>query len=295
MKNIKNNIQKTIFLVTLFFVTQINAQSVAINTDGSTAHASALLDLKSNTQGVLVPRMTAADRLLITSPATGLLVYQTDATAGFYFYNGSAWTSLNGTNGTNGQGVPTGGTANQVLAKVDGTNYNTQWVTPSAGGSSDNLGNHTATQNLAMGNNSITGANNITASGNVTVNSLIITKTTIAITNNSLPGANRILSTDFPITTTPSYIDITAYPTASVPWSLHGIPGGVDGKIVYIRNTNPNYNLSLQLNSTAESNGNKIYAHNNPGSSTGEVIYTFIYQQSLFSGNGGWLYLSKAE
>jgi hypothetical protein len=216
-----------------------------------------------------------------------------------YVCNGATGASGNngatGATGAAGQGVPTGGTANQVLAKVDGTNYNTQWVTPSAGGSSDNLGNHTATQNLAMGNNSITGANNITASGNVTVNSLIITKTTIAITNNSLPGANRILSTDFPITTTPSYIDITAYPTASVPWSLHGIPGGVDGKIVYIRNTNPNYNLSLQLNSTAESNGNKIYAHNNPGSSTGEVIYTFIYQQSLFSGNGGWLYLSKAE
>jgi hypothetical protein len=39
-----------------------------------------------------------------------------------------------GTNGTNGQGVPTGGTANQVLAKVDGTNYNTQWVTPATNG-----------------------------------------------------------------------------------------------------------------------------------------------------------------
>jgi hypothetical protein len=39
-----------------------------------------------------------------------------------------------GTNGTNGTGVPTGGTANQVLAKIDSTNYNTQWVTPSAGG-----------------------------------------------------------------------------------------------------------------------------------------------------------------
>jgi hypothetical protein len=32
-------------------------------------------------------------------------------------------------------GIPNGGTANQVLAKVDGTDYNTQWVTPSAGGS----------------------------------------------------------------------------------------------------------------------------------------------------------------
>jgi hypothetical protein len=39
----------------------------------------------------------------------------------------------NGTNGTNGQGVPVGGTANQVLAKIDATDYNTQWVAPSGG------------------------------------------------------------------------------------------------------------------------------------------------------------------
>ena len=40
-----------------------------------------------------------------------------------------------GTNGTNGQGVPVGGTTGQVLAKVNGTDFNTAWVTPSAGGS----------------------------------------------------------------------------------------------------------------------------------------------------------------
>ena len=39
----------------------------------------------------------------------------------------------NGTNGTNGVGVPSGGSTNQVLAKIDGANYNTQWITlPSA-------------------------------------------------------------------------------------------------------------------------------------------------------------------
>ena len=38
-----------------------------------------------------------------------------------------------GSQGVPGQGVPTGGTANQVLAKIDSTNYNTQWVAPSGG------------------------------------------------------------------------------------------------------------------------------------------------------------------
>lgn len=55
--------------------------------------ASAKLDVSSNNQGVLVPRMTAAQRTAISNPATGLLVYQTDGTSGFYFYNGS-WISL---------------------------------------------------------------------------------------------------------------------------------------------------------------------------------------------------------
>jgi hypothetical protein len=40
-----------------------------------------------------------------------------------------------GAQGPAGQGVPVGGTAGQVLAKVDGTDYNAEWVTPSGGGS----------------------------------------------------------------------------------------------------------------------------------------------------------------
>ncbi|MGZ9677314.1 hypothetical protein [Flavobacterium sp. GNP001] len=132
--------KKLFFLGLSLIALNASAQSVAINTDGSTADPSAILDLKSTNQGVLVPRLTQTQRTAIATPATGLMVYQTDATAGFYFYNGTAWTSLNGTNGTNGtngangQGVPTGGTANQVLAKVNGTDFNTQWITPSGGG-----------------------------------------------------------------------------------------------------------------------------------------------------------------
>ena len=72
----------------------------------------------------------------------------------------------NGTNGTNGQGVPTGGAANQVLAKIDGTNYNTAWVTPAG---ADNLGNHTATTTLNMNSNAITNTTNITATGTATL------------------------------------------------------------------------------------------------------------------------------
>lgn len=65
------------------------AQSVGINEDGSTPDSKAMLDVKSTTKGFLVPRMTAAERGAITSPPTGLIVYQTDGTSGFYYNAGT--------------------------------------------------------------------------------------------------------------------------------------------------------------------------------------------------------------
>lgn len=50
--------------------------------------------LTSTTKGILTPRMTETERLNIVTPATGLLVYQTDNVQGFYFYAGSAWKNL---------------------------------------------------------------------------------------------------------------------------------------------------------------------------------------------------------
>ena len=57
----------------------------------STPDASAALELSATDKGFLPPRMTAAQRTAIGTPATGLMVYQTDGTAGLYVYNGSKW------------------------------------------------------------------------------------------------------------------------------------------------------------------------------------------------------------
>lgn len=72
-------------------------QAVAINTDGSDPHPSALLDLKSTTKGLLIPRMTVAQRRAIANPTYGLLVYQytgdaqPDGRIGFYYRSASGW------------------------------------------------------------------------------------------------------------------------------------------------------------------------------------------------------------
>jgi len=73
-----------LFLMLVLMVT-LSAQSVGINADGSQPNSSAMLDVKSTDKGFLAPRMTAAQRGGITSPATGLLVYQTDGTSGYYY------------------------------------------------------------------------------------------------------------------------------------------------------------------------------------------------------------------
>jgi hypothetical protein len=86
--------KKIVLAILLFVVSTINgfAQSVAINTDGSAADASALLDVKSINKGVLVPRMTKPERNTIASPSTGLLVYvNAPDTVGFSYYNGNNW------------------------------------------------------------------------------------------------------------------------------------------------------------------------------------------------------------
>ena len=82
----------TVFLV-LLFAKSSTAQSVSINQNGSAAHASAMLDVTSTNKGLLIPRMTTNQRTGIPTPATGLLVYDTDINT-FMYFNGSGWTPL---------------------------------------------------------------------------------------------------------------------------------------------------------------------------------------------------------
>ena len=61
----------------------------------TTPHASALLDVEGFTQGVLIPRMSNAQRNAIAAPATGLIIFQTDSVAiepsTFYYWNSYKW------------------------------------------------------------------------------------------------------------------------------------------------------------------------------------------------------------
>ncbi|HEX6169507.1 MAG TPA: hypothetical protein VFZ33_07425 [Chitinophagaceae bacterium] len=85
--------------ITLFIVLvslNVSAQNIAVNTDGSQPDNSAILDIKSNSKGLLTPRMTTLQRTSIAGPAIGLTVFDLD-TYSYWMYRGDingGWTEL---------------------------------------------------------------------------------------------------------------------------------------------------------------------------------------------------------
>ena len=104
------------FIAFLFTASWVNAQNVSINETGATPDNSAMLDITSSNKGLLIPRMDSTTRKNIMNPAEGLMVFDSTYNS-FWYYNGTAWDSIGG------------------------------------GGSSDNLGNHIASQNLQLNDN----------------------------------------------------------------------------------------------------------------------------------------------
>ncbi|MES2650072.1 MAG: tail fiber domain-containing protein [Bacteroidota bacterium] len=98
--------------LSILIALQASAQNVGINSAGVKGDASAMLDVSSDSLGLLVPRMSLQKRNLIKNPSNGLLVFQNTGVTGFYYYD-----------------QPT-----------------TQWKP-----AGDNLGNHTMTSNMVTG------------------------------------------------------------------------------------------------------------------------------------------------
>jgi len=93
----RKNMRILLAMVTIYLgCLPFGYSQVAVNEDGSAAAGSAMLDVKSTSKGFLPPRMTSAQRDAISSPATGLISYNTDF-KGLNFYNGTIWTTLPGT------------------------------------------------------------------------------------------------------------------------------------------------------------------------------------------------------
>ena len=130
-----------LFLLLLAFVMNANGQ-VAVNTDGSLPDNSAMLEVKSSTKGFLPPRValsSANSAAPVSSPVTGLLVYNTAGTGsppnnvipGYYYWNSMRWVPVSSPqgsspgdmlywNGTQWASIPIGGSYGQQLFFCDG-------------------------------------------------------------------------------------------------------------------------------------------------------------------------------
>ena len=95
-----------------------NAQNnVGIGTQSP--EASALLELRSTSQGLLVPRMTTTERNNIAAPADWLLIFNT-TTEEFQYWNGVVWVALSTTGGGSGWSL-TGNTGTSAPTNFLGT------------------------------------------------------------------------------------------------------------------------------------------------------------------------------
>lgn len=227
-------ISATVTAVSIFS-SCILAQGVLIGNSNSSPHLSALLDLDvstmTNKKGVLLPRMTESEKLEISNPSAALMVYQTNSTPGFYYYDGSSW----------------------------------------RGFGSDDLGNHTASENIELqgnwlssdgDNEGITIANNgnvgigvasplaaFHTAGGVQMNALggSGTRMVVADANGNLstqpvptagPGAGGTLNLH--LTDDITDVDVSGvsymYLTTDGNHDIEGLVGGVANQIIYIVN-----------------------------------------------------------
>lgn len=93
-----------IFPFLMIFQTAQSQTGVLIAPTIGTLDNSAMLEIQSTSQGLLVPRMTTAQRIAIATPATGLIVYDTDNNK-FWYYNSTTWSPIAATPGTTAQTI----------------------------------------------------------------------------------------------------------------------------------------------------------------------------------------------
>ena len=158
MKKVK---QAKLFLFIFLLIATVSSQAqVGIGT--ATPAASAQLDVSSTTKGFLPPRMTTVQRNAISSPAAGLIIYNTDCNA-FNYWNGTAWVPFpSNANAPATAGSITGsltpcqnatGIAYSIAAVPGATSYN--WTVPPGTTVASGQGTASITLNIGTTNGNV--------------------------------------------------------------------------------------------------------------------------------------------
>lgn len=188
---------------------QTHAQNVGINEDGSAPNANAILDIKSNSKGILIPRVSTTARLAIPN-INGMLVYDTTARS-FWYNNGTSWQNL----ATGNPGAGTGwaltgndnvndtvdfiGTTGPSLLKIRANNVLSGMIDPTVGINNTYWGFNTGRlihRDTAFANTGIGGfsqSSNVFGSENSSLGFSSLSGNTTGIGNTAV-GADALLS-----------------------------------------------------------------------------------------------------
>ena len=83
-----------LFSILLLLVSVPAFAQIGIGTKTPAASAALEITSSSNNKGILIPRISATQKDAIVGPAEVLLIYQTTAPTGFYYYTGTSWKSM---------------------------------------------------------------------------------------------------------------------------------------------------------------------------------------------------------
>ena len=176
--------KKSTFLLCIFLLATTNFLFAQVGIGTITPNNSSMLDIESTDKGILIPRMTETQKMSVSSPVSGLLIYQIDKEAGFYFYDGSVWLRLvknispNFTGTITSESISSTGTISATSFVGDGSgltgiNFNTVSITTNINDIATNTASINTNQGLIASN---------TAS--ITTNQGAIATNTASITTN---------------------------------------------------------------------------------------------------------------
>ncbi len=228
---------------------------------------SSILEVKSTDKGMLIPRMTQTQRNAISTPATGLMVYQIDATSGFYFYNGSTWIHFVDTT-TSVEKIDdladaqNNNTTNNLMighAGFSGTYYNKYCTALGIGANdnpnTDNSVDYYGDDNTAIGYNALT--SNTIGTDNTAVGMEALTSNTTGNYNTAI-GVNALYSND-------SGGNNTALGENALTFNTSGSNNTSTGYISLHKNTIGSYNTAdgtRALHANTEGNNNTAQGYN---------------------------------
>jgi hypothetical protein len=292
------SMKKIYVLASLAFTVNAFAQGVGISSSSITPDPSAILELRSTTQGLLFPRTTTGS---ISSPAQGLMIFNT-TTNQFSYYDGSAWQAIlgggNGITSLNGLTGSTQAFANgtNVTITSAGTTHTLGWTgqlsvanggTGLAAGTSGGILGYTASGTLASSGLLTQNALLLGGGAGATPTALGSLGTTTSVLHGNVAGAPTygavVLTTDvsgiLPVanggtgSAVQNYVDLTTAQTAAGAKTWSGL-GTFNAGIT---------STGAAINLNASSN----FATNiNTGTSTGAVTIGGTVAQTIAIGNG---------